>query len=393
MQVLGCILFPALVVGVAASCVVGDSSCPADADMTADAAKMYSDHLGLVQRQASMIHTEDPKDADDEGDTESLDADDEHYFNETELHKLDILPCQRSLCVSGTCHTWWNKCKGEKTAPGDCMCFSGLYANFTGEPDKYTCVKCPIDTYKTGGRKCRDVPCLDCPAGKSTNGKVGAYSCKAITLAPTPSPTLAPTPSPASASASGDPHLTNTRGERFDIFKSGQMEFLRVPYESVTKNANFTVLATIQGVSDSIEKCKEYRYITSLRFGGAWLGDQLLDVAMHEQQMVVLLGGVKVKPSLQPLPIGNMQLNMPNERQLHVGVGATWIDVSRDIQPLHFFLNMQARSLGSLGCRIGGLLGEDDHVGVSTPPSGCDRGLLQKPLTPRRVQASARMTP
>ena len=103
-----------------------------------------------------------------------------------------------------------------------------------------------------------------------------------------------------------------------------------------------------------------------------------------------------MEPSLKPVHFGKMVLiHMPDESQLHVGVGDTWIDVSRDIQPVHYFLNMQARSLATLGCKIGGLLGDDDHVDVSTLPSGCkksSRVLTTVQNTPR-VDASARMTP
>jgi len=108
--------------------------------------------------------------------------------------------------------------------------------------------------------------------------------------------------------ASGDPHLTNTRGEKFDIYKSGQMEFLRVPYECVRNGpdgcgTNFTVLATIAGVSESIKDCGRNRYITSLRFVGDWLRDRQLDVEMRQGKMVVLLGGDQLEPSLGVLRV------------------------------------------------------------------------------------------
>jgi len=100
---------------------------------------------------------------------------------------------------------------------------------------------------------------------------------------------------------------------------------------------------------------------------------------MERGQMNVLLGGVQVKPSLEPLSIGDMvQLHMPDEALLHMKIGEANIVVSRDIQPVHFFLNVQATSLGELGCRIGGLLGEDDNAHVSTPPAECPNLLMSK---------------
>ena len=44
------------------------------------------------------------------------------------------------------------------------------------------------------------------------------------------------------------------------------------------------------------------------------------------------------------------------------------IDVVRDDRPVHFFLNMQARSLSELGDSIGGILGQDDHSDVAKQP-------------------------
>merc|ERR1719408_93436 len=54
----------------------------------------------------------------------------------------------------------------------------------------------------------------------------------------------APPSSPPKAppSSSGDPHLVNIRGQRFDIYKVGQIEFLRVPKKAEKEQANFTAV-------------------------------------------------------------------------------------------------------------------------------------------------------
>jgi len=211
------------------------------------------------------------------------------------------------------------------------------------------------------------------------------------TPAPESSPVSSPPSSPPKPSASGDPHLVNIRGERFDIYKLGQVEFLRVPYQSSKQEANFTAQAFIQDVAGSTSRCKESRYITSMIFGGAWLGNHNLEVLMDRGHMKVLFGGVQMKPSLQPIPMGGMvQVHMRDETQLLVKIGAAKIVVSRDIQPVHFFLNVQATSLGKLGYRIGGLLGEDDNADVSTPPAECRNVfLLKTPGKTLRSLASA----
>jgi len=185
-------------------------------------------------------------------------------------------------------------------------------------------------------------------------------------------------------------HVSNNRGERFDIYEFGQMEFLRVPYESAPSKANLTVLVTIQGANGSDPQCDERRYMKSVHFGGAWLEGRLLDVTVQRGQMGVLFGGAPMQPSRQSLRIGNMlQLHMPDENQLHVGFGETWIDISSDNQPAHHFLSMQARSLGSLGCRIGGLLGEDEHLAASTPQSECNLVVLKAARSARKMMSWA----
>merc|ERR1719270_3035760 len=74
------------------------------------------------------------------------------------------------------------------------------------------------------------------------------------TMSPTDSPTSSPTDSPAptpspSASAIDDPHLTNMRGESFDLWRLGQVEFLRVPFDATKGSADFTLTARVSNVT------------------------------------------------------------------------------------------------------------------------------------------------
>jgi len=189
----------------------------------------------------------------------------------------------------------------------------------------------------------------------------------------TPAPTNAPAPLPDDPTAIGDPHLTNTRGDKFNIMKSGLMEFLRVPYESASEEANLTVSATVEDMKD--DKCSFDKRIASFNFGGTWLGGRVLDVTMHKPEthvISVLLDGNRVTPSSQPLNIGSvLQLHISREHLsigfTHLGVDSARLDVSHDGP----YLNMRATSLSSLYSRIGGLLGEDDHADASGPVAGC----------------------
>jgi len=172
------------------------------------------------------------------------------------------------------------------------------------------------------------------------------------------------------------------------------MQFLRVPYESSKEKANFTALATIEDTAASTSRCTESRYITSMLFEGAWFEGKPLKVSMDEGRMRVLHGGIEVKPSQEAiLSTGMVEIRMPDEGKVHVAIGNedAEVVVTRDIQPVHFFLNVQATSLGQLSSRIGGLLGEDDNADVSTLSAECreQRMLMATNMSPFSVASAS----
>jgi hypothetical protein len=194
---------------------------------------------------------------------------------------------------------------------------------------------------------------------------------------PPPTATNPPTttPEPDYEGATGDPHMTNILGQRFNVFKVGRLEFLRVPFQSRPVEANLTILATVDDIVGTLDECKQARYITSLVFGGAWVSDNRLLVSMSSSgQMRVSLGGQRLEPSDRPLSLGQvLHLHMPSEDKVELRAGETAFAVtpSGNHGGQHFFLNFNASSLKSLNCKIGGLLGEDDHSTVGTPPAEC----------------------
>jgi len=230
---------------------------------------------------------------------------------------------------------------------------------------------------------------------------VGACSVNGVTQQnanpPTPWPTPPPAPPPqtTTSSAVGDPHLINSRGENFNIFKTGQMEFLRVPYESVAEKADFTAIATIQAVAETDNKCEEADYIQGMRFGGSWLKGKSLEINLDpihpgavQKKVTVLLGGHQVMQSPEPIDVGEkMKLIWNHDEQLVLKVGEASVDMT-----LHYyFLNVEANSFMSLGSKIGGLLGEDDHTDASRVPSECKGAhmMLAERRHPRLFHASA----
>jgi len=228
---------------------------------------------------------------------------------------------------------------------------------------------------------------------------VGSCSVNGVTQQNANPPTPWPTPPPTNAgqpttpSAVGDPHLINSRGEHFNIFKTGQMEFLRVPYESKAAKADFTAIASIEAIGETDNKCEGANFITGMRFSGSWLKGKTLEVNLDsisegavQKKVTVLLGGDQLIPAPEPIDVGeNMKLIWHHDEQVVLKVGEATVDMKL----IHYFLNVEARSFMSLGSKIGGLLGEDDHAGVSTSPSECQRETLAK--ASRSIHSSARM--
>jgi hypothetical protein len=217
------------------------------------------------------------------------------------------------------------------------------------------------------------------PSETPTETPTEAPTTQAPTAAPTTdAPTVEP---PTPATATGDPHLVNTRGEHFSIFESGNVEFIRVPYELTTEEAEFTLHANIQSFGEG-DKCKEARYIAGLLFDGSWFEGKPLKVTVDvahpgatKKEMKVSFGGNPVLPSTEPIDLGNrMFLHVHNATNLALNVAGA--NFAADLQ--WYFLNVELSSFSKLAEKIGGVLGEDDHSAVSKKPLGCDRGLLGK---------------
>jgi len=196
--------------------------------------------------------------------------------------------------------------------------------------------------------------------------------------APTNPPVQTPTAPPptSTASAAGDPHLVNIHGEHFSIFQSGHVTFLRVPYESKAADADFTLNAKIES-DNATNKCERAQYITRLLFGGSRFQGEPLKVHLDsirpgsvQKEMKVLHGDAPVMPSPDPIQVApKVKLTMHNTTRLVLKVDRASVVV--DLQ--YYFLNVKASSFKSLGEKLGGLLGEDDHSHFAMMPAGCER--------------------
>merc|ERR1719343_581144 len=100
-------------------------------------------------------------------------------------------------------------------------------------------------------------------------------------------------------SANSDPHLVNIRGERFDVFKTGQLEFLRIPYAPIDGKTNLNLFATIQDAGVTSHKCHKRSFITKLLLNGSWFNGNSFEINAAEinstrKELNVISGGEKI---------------------------------------------------------------------------------------------------
>lgn len=199
----------------------------------------------------------------------------------------------------------------------------------------------------------------------------------AMTIPPLPG---APTPAPTTDAVRGfaDPHMVNVLGEHFNIWHLGRVELLRIPRNSSESAARLRFVAEVsESGTDSGNGCTKAPYMTAMRLSGSYFGTRELFFKMTAGNMNVFLGAESLKPSMKPVSIdGDLNISRPSEGRVTVQVGNATINVTHDNFKRHFYLNMEAHNLGSLGFEIGGVLGLDDHTFIAHRPAHCQQNFL-----------------
>jgi hypothetical protein len=151
--------------------------------------------------------------------------------------------------------------------------------------------------------------------------------------------------STATPFATGDPHLQNVHGERFDLMKPGKHLLIQIPRKS--KNTLLRVDAEAQRMGG---QCTDM-YFVELNITGAWAeAKQTGGFHYHAQ-------GVHGKPHWQRFE--NVKLKVVHG---HTQQGSK-------------YLNIYVKDLTRTGYAVGGLLGDDDYTEAATPEEGCIRRL------------------
>jgi len=165
------------------------------------------------------------------------------------------------------------------------------------------------------------------------------------------------------AAAVGDPHLQNVHGERFDLMKEGKHVLMTIPRGKDAEHALLRVQADARRMGN---KCADM-YFQEVNVTGVWAeaknaGGYRYSVSQHDREAPewVAFGKVELK-----VVHGRTDGGLP-------------------------YLNVYMKHLRSAGVAIGGLLGEDDHEDVITPPEACTRKVaLAKRQTSGQALSSA----
>jgi hypothetical protein len=157
-------------------------------------------------------------------------------------------------------------------------------------------------------------------------------------------PTLPPTPAPAAASATGDPHLQNIHGERFDLMKPGNHVLINIPRGEPAEHALLRVQAGARQVGGS---CSDM-YFQEVNITGTWAEGKQAGGYHH------------VASNVAGKTAGWIAFD---KVELKIVQGHTQSGVE--------YLNVYVKHLGQAGYLVGGLLGEDDHQDVTVAPASC----------------------
>jgi len=153
-----------------------------------------------------------------------------------------------------------------------------------------------------------------------------------------------------SVAATGDPHLQNVYGERFDLMRPGKHILIHIPREQPVENVVLRVQAN--AVQMGVH-CTDM-YFQELNITGAW---------------------VEAKRT------GGFHFSARDDAH---GKTPKWERFGKiDVKVAHGrtkegtrYLNFYVKNLANAGYAVGGLLGEDDHTEAVTPSGACVRRSL-----------------
>jgi len=246
---------------------------------------------------------------------------------------------------------------GSSARVGECYVeFKWLYPN--GDPEWITIPLRVTAHPGTGGGPSSPSGGASSAGGPSSpSGGTSITGMAPITIQ-TPSPTSSPASNPTlayspvvpstgasgSVAATGDPHMENIHGERFDLMMPGKHILINIPRGERGEKALLRVEADAHQLGGH---CAD-TYFQELNITGAWVGKN------HTSGL-----------RFQAQDAGDKNLNWEEfgKVALKVAHGRTWSGTQ--------YLNFYVKHLGRAGFVVGGLLGEDDHEDAAKPADAC----------------------
>jgi len=162
-------------------------------------------------------------------------------------------------------------------------------------------------------------------------------------------------------SATGDPHLQNVLGQRFDLMKPGKHVLINIP-RGRQKSALLRVQADARRVGG---QCTDM-YFQEVNITGEWVQAKGTSGLRFQAQ-----GAHDAQPKW--MEFGKVQLKVAHGRTQN---GAQ-------------YLNLYVKHLGHSGFSVGGLLGEDDHMEAAMPSEACDHHLALIQLSSLTAQSAS----
>jgi len=149
----------------------------------------------------------------------------------------------------------------------------------------------------------------------------------------------------------GDPHLTNMYGERFDIYRTGVHVLLQIPRWAGPQETLLRLEADARRMGRMGDACSEL-YFQAVGISGIWTNQS------HKLEF-------SAKSDDKP---NSMRWTWFGKVEVKVVNGRTRLGLD--------YLNVFARNIAHTNYPVGGLLGEDDHSSVTTPPKACIKQLV-----------------
>jgi len=155
--------------------------------------------------------------------------------------------------------------------------------------------------------------------------------------------TTTTTSAPSEAHALGDPHVSNMRGEHFDIYRPGTLPLLHVPRHANRENRLLFVQADARQMRNECDA-----YFQTVTVSGIWTNQS---------------GPIRFIANPHGTPPGIKWKEWVRFGDVQIQV----VHRMKDINYLDFYAKVDAQS----EYEVGGLLGSDDHTFVSTRPHEC----------------------